>query len=175
MNDQELLREYAQNGSEDAFAALVRKHIDLVHTAAKRMVVDPHLAQDVTQSVFLALAKSAPKLHGCAVLSGWLHRTTRNLAAMTVRGDVRRRVRENEVAFMNQDLETKAEWEDIAPQLDEALEQLSSIDRDALLLRYFQRQTAREIGQLLGISEEAAQKRLVRSLDQLDGLCLSAE
>ena len=167
MNDQELLGDHAQNGSEDAFAALVRKHIDLVYTAAMRKVVDPHLAQDVTQSVFLALARGAPKLQGCAVLSGWLHRTTRNLAAMTVRGEVRRRVRESEAAFMNQDSEPKAAWQEIAPQLDDALERLSSIDRDALLLRYFQHQTAREIGQLLGLSEEATQKRLVRSLDQL--------
>jgi RNA polymerase sigma factor (sigma-70 family) len=106
-NDQELLRDFVQNSSEDAFAALVHNHIDLVYSAAMRMVVDPHLAQDVTQSVFLALARSAPKLQRSGVLSGWLHRTTRNLAAMTVRGEVRRRNRENEAALMSQDSETK--------------------------------------------------------------------
>jgi len=168
MNDQELLHDYVQNGSEAAFAALVRRHIDMVYSAALRMVVDPHLAEDVTQAVFLAVAKAAPKIEHCLVLSGWLHRTTRNLAVMTVRSEVRRRVRENEAAIMNEDSsETKAIWEHLAPQLDDALAQLPAMDRDALLLRYFERKTAREIGQRLGLSEDATQKRLVRALDQL--------
>src|SRR5947209_7648971 len=73
MNDQELLHDYAEKGSEAAFAALVRRHIDLVYSAALRMVVDPHLAEDVTQAVFLAVAKAAQKLEHRLVLSGWLH------------------------------------------------------------------------------------------------------
>src|SRR5260370_41753267 len=139
MNDQELLRDYVQNGSEAAFAALVRRHIDLVYSAALRMVVDPHLAEDVTQAVFRAVAEAAPKNEHCLVLSGWLHRTTRNLAATTVRSEVRRRARENKAAIMNEDSsETKALWEHLAPQLDDALAQLPALDRDALLLRYIQ-------------------------------------
>src|SRR5260370_27642957 len=102
MNDQELLHDYVENGSEAAFAALVRRHIDFVYAAALRMVVDPHLAEDVTQAVFLAVARAASKLEYCLVLSAWLHRTTRNQAVMTVRSEVRRRTREHEAANMNQ-------------------------------------------------------------------------
>jgi DNA-directed RNA polymerase specialized sigma24 family protein len=82
--DHELLRAYAENDSEEAFAGLVTRYIDLVYSAALRMVVDKHLAEDVTQAVFAALAENAGKLRDCAVLSGWLHRTARNQAAMTV-------------------------------------------------------------------------------------------
>ena len=168
LNDQELLRDYVQNGSEAAFAGLVRRHIDLVYSTALRLVVDPHLAEDVTQAVFVAFAKAASKLAHCLVLSSWLHRTTRNLAAMTVRSEVRRRAREKQAAIMNEDSsETEAIWEKLAPQLDDALAQLPVRDRNALLLRYFERKTAREIGQRLGWSEAATQKRLVRALEQL--------
>lgn len=172
MNDQtdaQLLRAYAEHRSEPAFAELVRRHLDIVHSAALRMVCDSHLAQDVTQSVFLALASNAAQLTDRPVLSGWLHRTAQNIAAQTVRTDVRRRVREQEAAAMNQLLaaEPDALWEHIAPQLDTALSELSEADRDALLLRYFERKSASEMATTLGISDEAAQKRVSRAVERL--------
>src|SRR5580765_549331 len=116
--DQQLLADYAANRSETAFAELVRRHIDLVYSAALRMVCDTHLAKDVTQGVFAALAQNAKQLAAHPVLSGWLHRTTRNLAANTVRSEVRRRHREQE-AVMNESLSTgsDANWEQIAAYL----------------------------------------------------------
>lgn len=93
-SDPQLLRAYAEGRSEAAFAELVQRHIDLVHSAAVRMVNDPHLAKDVSQGVFVALAKNAAKLTGHPVLSGWLYLTARNIAAQTVRAEVRRRSRE---------------------------------------------------------------------------------
>jgi DNA-directed RNA polymerase specialized sigma24 family protein len=90
--DQELLRDYTERRSEAAFAELARRYVDLVYSAALRMVRDAHLAEDVTQAVFLALAKNAGELAERPVLSGWLHRTAQNLAANVVRSDVRRRV-----------------------------------------------------------------------------------
>ena len=93
LSDPQLLRAYAERRSEAAFAELVRRHIDLVHSAAVRMVNDSHLAKDVSQGVFVALAKDAGKLTNHPLLSGWLHRTTRNIAAQTVRTEVRRRRR----------------------------------------------------------------------------------
>lgn len=172
MNDQtdtQLLRAYAEQRSEPAFAELVRRHVDLVYSAALRMVCDPHLAQDVTQGVFVALAKSATQLKDRPVLSGWLHRTAQNIAAQTVRTDVRRRAREQEAVVMNELLsaEPDASWEHIAPHLDAALGELSEPDRDALLLRYFERKSARDIAQTLGISDEAAQKRVSRAVERL--------
>lgn len=167
--DLQLLREYAEHRAEAAFGELVRRHIDFVYSAALRMVRDAHLAEDVTQGVFLALSRSAGQLTDRPVLSSWLHRTTHNLAANAVRTDVRRRAREQEAAAMNHLLsaEPGAVWEEIAPQLDAALGELTEPDRDALLLRYFERKSAREMAHTLGTSEEAAQKRVSRAVDRL--------
>lgn len=166
-SDPQLLRAYAERRSEAAFAELVRRHIDLVHSAARRMVNDPHLAKDVSQAVFVALAKDANKLADRPVLSGWLHRTTRNIAAQAVRTEVRRRTREKEAAAMNEPPETNAAWEEIAPHLDAALADLNESDRDAVLLRYFENKPAQEMAALLGISAEAAQKRVSRAVEKL--------
>jgi len=167
--DQQLLRDYAHSRSDTAFAELVRRHLDLVYSAALRMVRDSHLAQDVAQTVFIALAKNAGQLAHHPVLSGWLHRTTQNLAANAVRTNVRRQTREQEAVAMNELLarEPDAAWENIAPHLDTALGELSEPDRDALLLRYFERKSAREMAQTLNVSEEAAQKRVNRAVERL--------
>jgi len=169
LTDQQLLREYTERRAETAFGELVRRHVDLVYSVALRMVQDAHLAEDVTQGVFVALSRSAGQLTERPVLSGWLHRTTHNLAANAVRSDVRRRAREQEAAAMNDLLSTEpdAVWEEIAPHLDAALGELSEADRDALLLRYFERKSAREMAETLGTSEEAAQKRVSRAVDRL--------
>jgi RNA polymerase sigma factor (sigma-70 family) len=169
LTDQELLREYAGSRSEPAFAELVRRHVDLVYSAALRMVRDAHLAEDVTQGAFVALAQNARQLADRPVLSGWLHRTAQNLAANIVRSDVRRRAREQEAAAMNELFATESNtiWEHIAPQLDAALGELNEPDRDALLLRYFERKSAREMAQTLGTTEDAAQKRVSRAVERL--------
>lgn len=167
--DQQLLRIYAETRSEAAFAELVRRQVDLVYSAALRMVGDAHQAQDITQATFVALAQNAAQLTTHPVLSGWLHRTAQNLAGKTVRTDVRRRQREQEAATMNELLSAApdASWKQIAPHLDAALGELSEPDRDAVLLRYFEKKSAAEIGHLLDISPEAAQKRVSRVLDRL--------
>jgi RNA polymerase sigma factor (sigma-70 family) len=168
LTDQQLLHDYAERQAEPAFAELVRRHVDLVYSAALRMVRDPHSAEDVTQSVFAALAKNAGPLAGRPVLSGWLHRTAQNLAANIVRSDVRRRAREQEAAAMNELLAagSDATWEHIEPELDAVLGELSEPDRDALLLRYFERKSAREMAETLGTSEDAAQKRVTRAVER---------
>ena len=142
------------------------------------MVRDAHLAEDVTQSAFVALAQNARQLTERPVLSGWLHRTAQNIAANAVRSDVRRRDRDQEAAAMNDLLANEPDlsrrngteaddWEHIAPLLDAALGELSEPDRDALLLRYFERKSAREMAQTLGISDDAAQKRVSRAVERL--------
>jgi RNA polymerase sigma factor (sigma-70 family) len=165
--DSQLLRAYVEHRAEPAFAELVRRHVDFVYSAAKRMVCDSHLAEDVTQGVFVALAKQAVQLADRPVLSGWLHGTAQNIAAQTVRTDVRRRAREQEAVAMNELSESTAHWQQIAPYLDTALGELDESDRDALLLRYFERKSAQEMAQTLGISDEAAQKRVRRAVEKL--------
>jgi RNA polymerase sigma factor (sigma-70 family) len=167
--DTELLRDYAEQDSECAFSELVRRNVDLVYSTALRLVRDASLAQDVSQRVFVALAQDAGQVSSRAVVSGWLYRTTRNIAANAIRSDVRRRAREQEAAIMNQLLggETAAVWESIAPHLDATLNELSASERDVVLLRYFQRKSAHEMSQALGISVEAAQKRVNRAVERL--------
>lgn len=168
-SDSQLLRAYAQHRSEPAFAELVGRHVNLVYSAALRMACDPHLAEDITQNVFVALAQNAAPLAERSVLSGWLHRTAQNIAAQTVRAIERRRAREQEAVAMNELLaaDTTPAWADIAPHLDAALGELTEPERDAILLRYFERKSAREMAAQLGISDEAAQKRVSRAVEKL--------
>ena len=169
LTDHQLLADYAAQRSEAAFAELVRRHVDLVYSVAVRLVCEAHLAQDVTQGVFVALAENARQLADRTALEGWLHGTTRNLAANAVRSDVRRRAREQEAAVMNELLSADPDpsWEHIAPHLDEALGELDEPDREALLLRYFKNHDLRTVGTTLGISDDAAQKRVSRALERL--------
>jgi RNA polymerase sigma factor (sigma-70 family) len=167
--DQELLRDYARSRSEAAFAELARRHVDFVYSAALRMVRDAHLAQDVSQNVFVALAQNAGQLMDRPVLAGWLHRTTQNQAVKTIRSEVRRRTREQEAMAMKELLSAEAEapWESIEPHLDVALGELSEAEREAVLLRYFQQKSAREMAGILGLSDVAAQKRVSRAVEKL--------
>ncbi len=133
------------------------------------MVRDAHLAEDVTQAVFVAMAKNTRQLTGQPVLAGWLHRTMQNLAANSVRADVRRRAREREAAALNEILAAEPDvvWDHIAPHLDEALGELGDPDPNAVLLRYFERKSAHEIAQTLGVTDEAAQKRVHHAVERL--------
>ena len=163
------MREYADQHSEAAFSELVRRHVDLVYSAASRMVRDAQQAEDVAQATFVALASNARRLSSQPVLAGWLHITARNLAVKVVRSESRRRTREQEAATMSENSTTDSEaiWEEVAPHLDAALGDLNTVDRDALLLHYFQRKSARQMGQILGISEGAAQRRVSRAVERL--------
>src|SRR5881394_2971975 len=167
--DAELLRAYAESRSEAAIGELVRRHVDFVYSAARRMVRDPHLAEDVTQSVFVALTKSAGQLADRPALSGWLHRAAQNIAAQTVRTIERRRAREQEAFAMSEQIGTLPDvwWEQIEPHLDAALGELSDADRDAVVLRYFHKKSAAEIATILGVSDDAAQKRVSRGVEKL--------
>ena len=131
------------------------------------MVRDAHLAEDVTQGAFVALAQNAGQLSDRLVLSGWLHRTAQNLASKSIRTEVRRRAREQEAVAMNDLHDPDPVWEHIAPHLDAALGELSEPDRDAMMLRYFQRKSAREMAQTLGTTEDAAQRRVSRAVERL--------
>jgi RNA polymerase sigma factor (sigma-70 family) len=171
-DDGQLLQQYTRDRSESAFGELVARHIDLVYSVALRVAGgDSHLAQDVTQSVFLDLARKAPGLPRDAILAGWLCRHAWFTEAKSVRAERRRKTREQTAMEMRAlDDNTGSPWELIAPHLDEGLNQLSASDRDAIVLRFFKRQDFRVIGTALGVSEDAAQKRVSRALEKLRGV-----
>jgi RNA polymerase sigma factor (sigma-70 family) len=171
-DDLTLLREYARSNSEEAFTALVSRHVNLVYSVALRQVRDPHLAEEITQAVFIILARKADSLGDKTILPGWLCRTARYASANALTIQRRRQHREQE-AYMQRILsevgnESEAEaWLHIAPLLDGAMEQLGQKDHDALVLRFFENKTFAEVGVNLGASEDAAKMRVNRALEKL--------
>src|SRR5437773_3114823 len=170
MEDSELLREFAERGSDAAFTTLVQRYADLVYSTAFRQLRDPHLAQEVAQTVFCLLVRKARSLSKRSALVGWLYRATCIAAADALRTERRRREREQKAAQMDiQATVTDIAWEQLSPLLDEAINQLGEKDRIAVLLRFFQRKPMREVGQALEISEDAAKMRVARSVEKLRG------
>ena len=178
--DSELLRRFAKTNSEDAFAELVKRHVNLVYSAALRQVGgDAHLAQDVAQTVFADLARKAGSLSRRESLTGWLYTSAHFAAAKIARTENRRRDREEK--FMREPThetapdasraeafaEAGADWERLRPMLDRVMHELKQTDREAILLRYFENRPFAEVGAKLGLNENAARMRVERALEKL--------
>ncbi len=167
-----LLKDYAATGSQSAFAELARRYIDLVYSAAKRQVYnDAHTAEDVTQAVFVLLSQKARSIPADRPLSSWLMTVTAYCASNARRKRNRRETHEGRAAEMAASKfgadPADAEWRDLAPLLDQGINKLRAADRDAILLRFMEHKTLRQVAEALGISEEAAQKRVTRAVDRL--------
>jgi RNA polymerase sigma factor (sigma-70 family) len=166
LQDQQLLRQYLREGSESAFRQLVDRHVDLVYGAAFRQLDNWAPAEEVTQTVFITLARRAAFLTQHPSLAGWLYHTAVNQARQHSRGDQRRRAREDAAAQIGSTMQPD-ESHALAHVLDEALLELRPDDREALVLRYFENRGLRELGHALGLKEDAAQKRVARALEAL--------
>jgi RNA polymerase sigma factor (sigma-70 family) len=168
LDDAELLSVYATQRSEEAFATLVKRHVSLVYSSALRQVRDPHLAEEITQAVFIILARKAGRLGRETVLAGWLCRTA-HFAACNALKAARRRQHWEQEAHMNSVLNEPEPdaWPQVAPLLDEAVAQLAAADRNAVVLRYYQQKPLEEVGRVLGLNADAAQKRVSRALEKL--------
>ncbi len=169
--DHDLLAAYVLDHDDEAFRVLVGRYAGFVYSASLRQLNHAALAEEVTQTVFIILARKAARLGPKVVLAGWLHRATRFAAATARRTEARRERREQEAALMQPTI-TRSDadhWEALAPEVDAALAHLSDTDRDAVLLRFFTGHDLKQVGGALGLSEEAAKKRVSRALEKMRG------
>src|SRR5208283_1649688 len=167
-DDMALVREYAQSNSEQAFATLVSRHINLVYSVALRQVRDPNLAEEITQAVFIILARKAQSVGPKTILSGWLCRTARYVSTDTLKIQRRRQFREREAQMQSTLNEPDSDaWQHIAPLLDEALNCLGTKEHDAVVLRFFDGKELKHVGAAMGITEDGARMRVNRGLERL--------
>ena len=181
IDDMDLVRQYARCKSEEAFATLVSRHVSLVYSVALRQVRDPNLAEEVTQAVFIILARKAGSLGSKTVISGWLYRTARYAAAKALTLRRRRQNREQEAYMQSQLTGTETDtWREIEPLLETAMGQLGERDHNALVLRFFEDRSFKDISSVLSTTEAGAKMRVNRALEKLRkffikrGLTLSA-
>lgn len=168
ISDRRLLDRFVSNESEDDFRELVRRHVALVHSVALRHTDNAHHAQDITQVVFMILARKARSLGPKVVLSGWLYHTARLTAANLRRSEMHRAHREREASMEYlTESETENVWSELVPVLDAGMARLRASERDAVVLRYFENKSLREVAMALGVEERAAQRRVSRSIEKL--------
>jgi RNA polymerase sigma factor (sigma-70 family) len=170
-DDAELLRRYVATRCEEAFATLVRRHLDLVYNVALRKVGgDTHLAEDIAQRVFAGLAAKAATLQRHPVITGWLFTCTHYAAAQLVRTERRRKAREQKAHAMNELLgesDPAIEWKQLRPLLDDLVLKLPERDREAVLLRYFEGRPFAEVGARLHLTDHGARARVDRAVEKL--------
>jgi RNA polymerase sigma factor (sigma-70 family) len=171
-DDTELLRKFVEESSEAAFRDLVSQRIGFVYAAALRQVGgDAHLAQEVAQNVFLDMARKARALKQRPTIAGWLFTSTLFAASKVLRSRARRLKHETEAHAMNEILSassgTETKWNELSPVLDDAMHELGSKDREAILLRYFDGRSLAEVGSVLGLAENSARMRVDRALEKL--------
>ena len=172
-NDLDLLRQFAHDRAQDAFTEIVRRHVNLVYSAALCQIRSPQLAEEIAQSVFADLARNAGSLAGGGAastpktLTSWLYAVTRRTAIDVIRKESRRQLREQIAVEMTNMNATANDWTQIEPLLDDAMAALDDTDRSAILLRYFENKSLREVGEALGTNDDAAQKRVSRAVERL--------
>ena len=166
-DDTTLLRDYALHRSEPAFQSLVERYLVLVYSTALRQLGNRALAEEVAQNVFVVLARSPHAFRYGTTLSSWLYKTTLLQARQTIRAELRRKRREETAVELGSIAGAESDWAPLLPMLDEAILSLRQSDRAAVVLRFLEDKPFREVGQALGISEDAAQKRVAKALEGL--------
>ncbi len=169
-SDFEWLQQFARAGDQTAFGEIVRRHLDLVYATALRKSSDAGGAQEISQNVFRVLARKAWQFGPDDSLPAWLYKTTLFESQAWLRGELRRRRREQTAAELGTTMRTPNDqpaFNALLPLLDEALLSLRERDRIVLLLRFYEKQTLRNVGGTLGVSEDAAQKRVAAALEKL--------
>jgi RNA polymerase sigma factor (sigma-70 family) len=168
-DDITLLKQYA-GGDESAFTTLFERHVHLVYSAALRQASNPSHAEEITQAVFILLARKAKSLSPKTVLSGWLYQAARLTTANLIKREIRRQRREQEMYMQTLTEPDVSLWEQVSPLLDEAMGRLGEKDRNAIVLRFFENRTPQEVAAALKLNETTARKRVSRALEKLRAL-----
>jgi RNA polymerase sigma factor (sigma-70 family) len=178
IDERQLLAAWTEHRDARAFENLVRQYVDLVYAAARRQLQNAAAAEDVSQAVFLVLARKAHRLSPRQSLGPWLLVVTRYACRETRREERRRRTRETlAVTHIRRDasMETPTqnrEFSDARALLDEHLARLGTLDRTALVLRYLEERPVDEVAARMGVNEAAAKKRIARAIERLRALFL---
>lgn len=163
----EWLKEFAQSRSESAFALLVERHLTLVYSVAlRRCGGNRGIAEEVTQTVFIDLARQAGRLRSTESVAGWLFRHCCFVSAKTMRSETRRLQREDR-ALRDAGHPSEPNWSALASVLDDALLDLKPRDRDALLMRFYESLSYPDLGARFGTGDSGARMRVERALDAL--------
>lgn len=169
MTDIELLNQH-RNGSDSAFADLVRRHLAWIYGVARRRLNDSHLAEDVAQAVFVLLHRKSPQFTADRAMMSWLYKTACYASESAARTERRRQNRESKVAMSRPESTEPAQtpqWQELAPMLDQLIGRLSRPDREAILLRYYRDLSFAEVAEQIGATPDAARKRVERAVEKL--------
>lgn len=170
-DDAELLRLYAVDRSNEAFAELVQRHIGSVYAVARRRLGgNAHLAEEVTQEVFADLARKAASLSQRETLVGWLFVAARFASAKAVRRDKQWASLHRKAEQMNEPESNSAlerSWDEMRPVLDDSIHELNERDREVILLYFFDKRTYADIGAKLSITDSGARMRIERALEKM--------
>ena len=167
ISDHQLLRQHLLDPSDSALVTLINRHLPLVHSVARRVTANDEAARDISQTVFLRLVKKAKKIPPSLPLTAWFHRETHSASVDYVRSEIRRQKREQTAASLDAMNDTPEPWNQLAPEIDSAIDELSKNDRSLVLLRFYQNKTHPQIADELGIKEDAARMRTNRALEKL--------
>lgn len=167
MTDWELLRQYREGGSDEAFRKLAARHMRLVYSTCRRELGNEQATEDAVQTVFLLLARKASGFSRGTSIASWLFSASRFVCKDTIKSEIRRLRREEAAASMVTPRTAGSEWDTIEPLLNDALASLPSADRKAVLMRYCDGQSLREVADQIGTTEDAARKRVARAVEKL--------
>jgi RNA polymerase sigma factor (sigma-70 family) len=166
--DDELLERFAICREEAAFAALVRRHGPLVLGVCRRVLIDPHAAEDCFQATFLVLARKAGFLKRPKALGPWLYGVATRTALKARARAARRRMCEQRCAIAEAVMPSDGLlWRDLRPKLDGAIARLAEKYRTPFILHYLEGLTVAEVAQRLGCAQGTTCARLARAKEQL--------